>query len=159
MPDGGTLPLASMAHIEHVLLLFICRTENMTEAHMWTALDSSGNGNHLPLVTPPQPAPVTIHQVLSVQIFALCMCVWGEEGGEIGMWARIVQSRNCQVCGAYVYATTCSLQHSCTSTCGPTSDLSLPARAAEACCMMQAACVTCCRAQIVLHSLVPSVCM
>ncbi len=63
MPDGGTLPLASMAHIEHVLLLFICRTENMTEAHMWTALDSSGNGNHLPLVTPPQPAPVTIRQV------------------------------------------------------------------------------------------------
>ena len=63
MPHGQTLPSASMAHIEHVLLLCICRTENMTEAHMWTALDSSGNENHLPLVTPPQPAPVTIRQV------------------------------------------------------------------------------------------------
>ncbi len=63
MPHGQTLPLASMARIEHVLLPCICRTENMTEEHMWTALDSSGNGNHLPLVTPPQPAPVTIRQV------------------------------------------------------------------------------------------------
>ncbi len=64
MPHDQNLPSASMARIGHVSLPCICRTENMTEQHMWTALDSSGNGNHLPLVTPPQPAPVTINQVL-----------------------------------------------------------------------------------------------
>ncbi|DBA75072.1 TPA: hypothetical protein ACH3X1_010405 [Trebouxia sp. C0004] len=36
--------------------------EDLSGASMWTAMDSSGNGHHLPLVTPPQPAPVTINQ-------------------------------------------------------------------------------------------------
>ncbi|DBB17388.1 hypothetical protein WJX82_010714 [Trebouxia sp. C0006] len=36
--------------------------EDLTGAHMWTAIDSSGNGHHLPLVTPPQQAPATINQ-------------------------------------------------------------------------------------------------
>ncbi|DBA68967.1 TPA: hypothetical protein ACH3X2_013140 [Trebouxia sp. C0005] len=36
--------------------------EDLTGAHIWTAMDSSGNGHHLPLVTPPQKASVTINQ-------------------------------------------------------------------------------------------------
>lgn len=41
----------------------MCRVKANSGLQMWAAKDSSGNGHHLPLITPPQQAPVTINQV------------------------------------------------------------------------------------------------